>query len=138
MDTLVFSVVLLAALLHATWNGMVKNPSDKAVALAGIILGHIPFSIAAIILLPAPSFESIPYIFGSIVVHIGYQWFLLKSYEIGDLTKVYPIARGTGPLFVTIISILLFLKVSKVFDKSSVLSFSNFCAIEFNLPFKIS
>ena len=101
MDTLVFSVVLLAALLHATWNGMVKKHSDKAVALAGIILGHIPFSIVAIILLPAPSIESIPYIFASIVVHIGYQWFLLKSYEIGDLTKVYPIARGTGPLFVT-------------------------------------
>jgi len=107
MDTLVFSVVLLAALLHATWNGMVKKHSDKAVALAGIILGHIPFSIVAIILLPAPSIESIPYIFASIVVHIGYQWFLLKSYEIGDLTKVYPIARGTGPLFVTVISILL-------------------------------
>ena len=87
MDTLVFSVVLLAALLHATWNGMVKKHSDKAVALAGIILGHIPFSIVAIILLPAPSLESIPYIFASIVVHIGYQWFLLKSYEIGDLTK---------------------------------------------------
>ena len=50
MDTLVFSVVLLAALLHATWNGMVKKHSDKAVALAGIILGHIPFSIVAIIL----------------------------------------------------------------------------------------
>ena len=106
MDTLVFSVVLLAALLHATWNGMVKKHSDKAVALAGIILGHIPFSIVAIILLPAPSIESIPYIFASIVVHIGYQWFLLKSYEIGDLTKVYPIARGTGPLFVTVVSIL--------------------------------
>ena len=52
MDTLVFSVVLLAALLHATWNGMVKKHSDKAVALAGIILGHIPFSIVAIICYP--------------------------------------------------------------------------------------
>ena len=107
MDNTVFFLILLATIMHAIWNGMVKKHSDKAVALAGIILGHIPFSIVAIILLPAPSIESIPYIFASIVVHIGYQWFLLKSYEIGDLTKVYPIARGTGPLFVTIISILL-------------------------------
>jgi len=103
MDNTVFFVILLATIMHAIWNGMVKKHSDKAVALAGIILGHIPFSIVAIILLPAPSIESIPYIFASIVVHIGYQWFLLKSYEIGDLTKVYPIARGTGPLFVTVI-----------------------------------
>ena len=49
MNTIVFSAVLLAALLHATWNGMVKKHSDKTVALAGIILGHIPFSIFAII-----------------------------------------------------------------------------------------
>ena len=55
MNTIVFSAVLLAALLHATWNGMVKKHPDKTVALAGIILGHIPFSIVAIILLPAPS-----------------------------------------------------------------------------------
>ena len=127
MDTLVFSVVLLAALLHATWNGMVKKHSDKAVALAGIILGHIPFSIVAIILLPAPSIDSIPYIFASIVVHIGYQWFLLKSYEIGDLTKVYPIARGTGPLFVTVVSILFLGVVLNQVDtrRASFQSFEN-------------
>ena len=91
--------------------GMVSLKNIRtSVALTGIILGHLPFSIIAIILLPAPSLESIPYIIASNVVHIGYQWFLLKSYEIADLTKVYPIARGTGPLLVTIISIFFLIK----------------------------
>tara|TARA_A100001037_G_scaffold276519_1_gene275863 strand:+ start:463 stop:612 length:150 start_codon:yes stop_codon:yes gene_type:complete len=49
MDTLVFAIVLLAAVLHATWNGMVKSHADKTVALAGIIFGHVPFSLIAII-----------------------------------------------------------------------------------------
>ena len=124
MDTLVFAIVLLAAVLHATWNGMVKSHSDKTVALAGIIFGHVPFSLIAIIFLPLPAIESIPYIIVSALIHQGYQWFLLKSYEIGDLTKVYPIARGSGPLLATIISIL-FLGV--VFDKLMLLSILLIC-----------
>ena len=105
MDTLVFMIVLLSAFLHATWNGMVKNHDDKTVALAGIILGHIPLSILAILILPSPKIESFPYIIFSVVIHQGYQWYLLKSYEIGDLTKVYPIARGSAPLLTTFVSI---------------------------------
>jgi len=106
MDNEVFFLVLLGTVMHAVWNGMVKKHSDKVVAVSGIVFGHVPCSVAAIILLPMPSVESIPFIIASIIIHQGYQWFLLSSYEIGDLTKVYPIARGSGPLVVTIISIL--------------------------------
>jgi drug/metabolite transporter (DMT)-like permease len=106
MDTNVFLIVLLATFMHAVWNGMVKKHPDKVVAVSGIVFGHVPCSIAAILLLPMPSTESIPYIIASIIIHQGYQWFLLSSYQIGDLTKVYPIARGSGPIVATIISIL--------------------------------
>ena len=106
MDNNVFLLVLTATVLHAIWNGMVKKHPDKVVAVSGIVFGHVPCSIVAIILLPTPSVESIPYIVASILIHQGYQWFLLSSYQIGDLTKVYPIARGSGPLVATIISIL--------------------------------
>ena len=106
MDANVFFVVLLATFMHAVWNGMVKQHSDKVVAVSGIVFGHLPFSITAIILFPAPSIESVPYIIASAFIHQGYQWYLLTSYQIGDLTKVYPIARGSGPLVATIISIM--------------------------------
>jgi len=107
MDTNVFLIVLLATIMHAVWNGMVKNHPDKAVAVAAIVFGHIPLAIVAIIFLPAPSIDCIPYIVASAIVHQGYQWYLLSAYQIGDLTKVYPIARGFGPLVATLISILV-------------------------------
>ena len=107
MDNFVFFLVLFATVMHAVWNGMVKNHPDKVVAVAAIVLGHIPLAVLAIIILPAPTIDCIPYIIASSIVHQGYQWYLLNSYQVGDLTKVYPIARGFGPLVATIISILV-------------------------------
>ena len=107
MDNFVFFLVLFATVMHAVWNGMVKNHPDKVVAVAAIVLGHIPLAVIAIIILPAPTIDCIPYIIASSIVHQGYQWYLLSSYQVGDLTKVYPIARGFGPLVATIISILV-------------------------------
>ena len=105
MDPIVFTAVIIASMFHATWNGMVKKHSNKVTALSAIILGHVPISIIAVIFLPMPSFDSLPYIIVSAFTHQGYNWFLLKSYSVGDLTKVYPIARGFGPIIATIISI---------------------------------
>ncbi len=107
MDNFVFFLVLFATAMYAVWNGMVKNHPDKVVAVAAIVLGHIPLAVIAIILLPAPTLDCIPYIIASAIIHQGYQWYLISSYQIGDLTKVYPIARGFGPLVATIISILV-------------------------------
>ena len=107
MDNFVFFLVLFATAMHAVWYGLVKNHPDKVVAVAAIVLGHIPLAVIAIILLPAPTLDCIPYIIASAIVHQGYQWYLISSYQVGDLTKVYPIARGFGPLVATIISILV-------------------------------
>ena len=115
MDTHVFFIILLATIMHAVWNGMVKKHPDKVVAVSGIVFGHVPCSIIAIILLPAPSMESIPYIIASTFIHQGYNWYLLTAYQIGDFTKVYPIARGFGPLVATIISIIFALIVFRYF-----------------------
>ena len=106
MENDVFFIVLLATIMHAIWNAMVKKHPDKTIAVSGIVFGHVPCSIIAIIILPSPTIESIPYIAASVLIHQGYQWFLLTSYKIGDFTKVYPIARGSGPLVATLISII--------------------------------
>jgi len=119
MDNNVFLIILLATIMHAVWNGMVKKHSDKVVAVSAIVFGHVPASIIAIILLPAPSLDCIPYIIASALIHQGYNWYLLSSYKIGDLTKVYPIARGFGPLVATIISILI---LGLVLDNIIILS----------------
>jgi len=124
MDTNVFLIILLATVMHAVWNGMVKKHPDKVVAVSGIVFGHVPASIIAIILLPAPSIDCIPYIIASALIHQGYNWYLLSSYKIGDLTQVYPIARGFGPLVATIISILI---LGLVLDNLIILSICLIC-----------
>jgi len=124
MDTNVFLIILLATVMHAVWNGMVKKHPDKVVAVSGIVFGHVPASITAIILLPAPSADCIPYIIASALIHQGYNWYLLSSYKIGDLTQVYPIARGFGPLVATIISILI---LGLVLDNLIILSICLIC-----------
>ena len=106
MATNVFLAVICAAFLHAAWNAMVKSHKDKAVAVAAIILGHIPAALIIISFVPMPAKESIPYIFMSAIIHQGYQWFLLSAYNHGDYTKVYPIARGIAPVITTILSLI--------------------------------
>ena len=124
MDSNVFLIVLSATIMHAAWNGMVKKHPDKVVAVSGVVFGHVPCSIIAIIFLPIPSVECIPYIIVSAIIHQGYHWYLLSSYQIGDLTTVYPIARGSGPLVATLISILV---LGLVLDNLIILSICIIC-----------
>jgi drug/metabolite transporter (DMT)-like permease len=107
----IFLAIILAAFLHAVWNAMVKNEDNKYLAVTAIVLGHVPVSVLIILLTPIPSVESIPFIILSALLHIGYEWYLLSAYRFGDLTKVYPIARGTAPILITIVS-LIFLGVA--------------------------
>lgn len=102
--------VLFAALLHASWNFLVKQNEDKVVSVTAIIIGHAPLAFVAIILVPLPEWEAIPYLIAGTLLHLGYQFFLMNAYRIGDLTQVYPLARGVAPLMVTGVS-LLFLGV---------------------------
>ncbi len=106
MDPLVFSVVLLAAALHAGWNALVKNAGDKYVSMTAIVLGHAPLAIVALPFVPLPDPQSWLYLIASVGFHIGYQLLLLFSYRIGDLTHVYPIARGVAPMLVAGISVM--------------------------------
>lgn len=106
MSLTVFIAVLGAAFLHASWNALVKGGADKTLNLGAVILGHVPPALIAIPFVPLPTVESLPYLFIGIGLHFGYQFFLLNSYKIGDLTQVYPIARGSAPLIVALVSVV--------------------------------
>ena len=107
MDTLVFLAVMGAAVLHALWNALVKGGADKYVAMAAVVLGHAPLALIILTFVPLPDPASWPYIVCGAALHVGYQVLLLSSYRVGDLTQVYPIARGTAPLIVAGVSVLL-------------------------------
>lgn len=105
MTATVFFAVLGAALLHAAWNALVKGGADKLMSMGAVVLGHIPFAVIALLFAPLPAVESLPYLAVGILLHVGYQLFLLQSYRMGDLTQVYPIARGSAPLMVALFSV---------------------------------
>ena len=93
-------IVLVAAVLHATWNAIVKNASDQALSIGLVSLGHFVPAIPIVFYLPMPNAESLPYIAASTVIHWGYYYFLVSAYKQGDLSIVYPIARGTAPVII--------------------------------------
>lgn len=101
----VFLAILFAAALHATWNAIVKGGADKTLAMGAVILGHIPIALLMLPFVPLPSVETWPYLAAGIALHMGYQLFLIQSYRFGDLTQVYPIARGVAPLIVAFVSL---------------------------------
>ena len=109
MEIKIFLAIVFSAFLHAIWNAMVKKEDDKYISLTALVLGHTPISVVVILLTPLPAIQSMPYIFISAIFLTGYEWCLLSAYRLEDLTKVYPIARGFGPLVATIISILILL-----------------------------
>lgn len=106
MTTVVFIAVITAALLHAIWNVLVKGGRNKGLNMCAVVLGHVPLAVLILPFVPAPAPESWPYLVAGVGLHVGYQIFLLRSYRIGELTQVYPIARGTAPLLVAGISVL--------------------------------
>lgn len=105
MSLTVFLVVLLAAVFHAAWNALVKGSGDKSLNMCAVVIGQGLCGAACLLAFPLPALESWTWIALSIVLHIGYQLFLMGAYRIGDLTQVYPIARGTAPMLVAGISI---------------------------------
>ena len=107
MSTTVFLAVIGAALLHACWNALVKGGSDKLLGIGAVIIGHVPFALVCLMFVPTPKPESWLLLCAGIVLHTGYQFFLLHSYKLGDLTQVYPIARGSAPLLVALFSVMV-------------------------------
>ena len=106
MSLNVIIVVLIAALLHATWNFLVKRSADTYQGMSSVVMGHIPFGIAALLIAPPISSSSVVYVVIGAILHTGYQLFLLNSYRFGDLSQVYPMARGGAPLLIAGISVL--------------------------------
>ena len=124
MEQNVYLLVIFSAILHAIWNGMVKSYKNKIISVSAIVFGHVPIAAFVMLFLPLPTLESVPYIILSALIHQGYQYNLISAYKIGDLTKVYPIARGTGPIVATIISIIF---LGLLITKFQILSIAVIC-----------
>jgi drug/metabolite transporter (DMT)-like permease len=103
MTWLALSFVLLAAVTHATWNISAKFAADSRhfvwLFSAGSVLVYGPV-VAAVVYVERPVFELRHWLAlaATSVLHLGYSISLQRGYRVSDLSVVYPIARGTGPL----------------------------------------
>lgn len=98
----IVALVLLAALAHAGWNTLVKASGERNPTFAVMVLAGGLFGLAGTLILPLPATEAWPYLILSTIVHYCYYGFLLLAYRYGDLSHVYPLARGSAPLTVAL------------------------------------
>jgi drug/metabolite transporter (DMT)-like permease len=123
MDLVVFLAVLAGAAMHAGWNALVKTGLDRttSIFLLAFIQGAISLALLPLFALPAGA--SWPWIAVSAVLHTGYKIFLIRAYAHGDLSQVYPLARGSAPLLVALFSIFV------LSENLTAVKFAAVCAI---------
>lgn len=102
MSTTVAMLVLTAAFLHAFWNAVVKGANDKTIILGMIALGHVVPGVVVMMIAPMPDLSSVPYLLASVIIHWIYFYLLNVAYRLGDLSLIYPIARGLAPVLVAV------------------------------------
>jgi drug/metabolite transporter (DMT)-like permease len=100
METFVVLLVLLSALLHATWNAFLHLSEDRVWLLGMMAIPYIAVSAVGVLVLPMPAPAAWPYIFASVVLEFGYLLALIRAYKSGDFGQIYPIARGVSPMLV--------------------------------------
>lgn len=106
MPLTAFGLVIAAAVLHATWNVLLKASGDRLVTAA------VQSIAGAVILAPALVATGFPVarwgsLAASAAFHLGYGLTLIGAYDRGDLSVVYPVARGSAPLLTAVGAALL-------------------------------
>lgn len=110
MNGLALALVLSAALMHATWNLLAKRASGGAPFI------FVYFTVSSIVYAPVAAVAwylhpqalhpiDLVFIAGNGILHSIYFVTLQRGYRAGDLSLVYPLARGTGPLLASIAAI---------------------------------
>ncbi|PNE42717.1 DMT family transporter [Streptomyces noursei] len=104
MTPLVVAAVLLAAVTHASWNALAHGIRDQLLAFTLVGGGGAVCGAVLACFTPLPAAGAWPYLLASSVLHIVYQGLLMQSFRLGDFGQMYPIARGTAPLVVTVLA----------------------------------
>ena len=102
----VYWLVLLAALLHASWNAIIKSGDSTSLDTVALTIAAALFSAVVLPFIPLPAPASWPWLAASVVLHVIYFLLLGAVYRIGDLSHVYPLMRGLAPMLVAFAGVL--------------------------------
>lgn len=100
-------VVLLAALVHAGWNALLRSSADKIHSTLLIVGGAGAFSLVLLPFVPAPAAPSWPYLLASGLIHVVYYTLLALSYRSSALSFAYPVMRGAAPVILALAAVVL-------------------------------
>lgn len=106
MTLSVFCILLFAALLHASWNAIVKAGNDKLYSAISVSGSAALMALVCLPFAPQPAIASIPFLAASTVLQVVYTVLVAKTYQVSDMSQTYPLMRGSAPLLVAIISVL--------------------------------
>ncbi|WP_181768218.1 DMT family transporter [Streptomyces albidus (ex Kaewkla and Franco 2022)] len=104
MTPLVVAAVLVAAVTHASWNALAHHIKDQLLAFTLVGSGGALCGAVLACFVPVPAAGAWPPLLVSAVLHVLYQLLLMRSFGLGDFGQMYPIARGTAPLVVTLLA----------------------------------
>lgn len=103
----IFLAVLGAAFLHALWNALIKLGTSKVGGMVILSIVEVPIGLAVVAVSPPIDPAAIPWVIAAGCTHFAYKFFLSYAYERGDLSRVYPIARGAAPMLVTLAGLVV-------------------------------
>ena len=106
MTAAVTAAVLVAAFCHASWNAIIRMPGDKLISMTLLVTAAGLMAVPGLFLVPILPAVAWPYLIASAIIHLGYNTFLALAYHHGELSKVYPLVRGSAPLTTLAISLL--------------------------------
>jgi len=118
MTAAVTFAVLVAALCHAAWNAMIRLRGDKIVSITLLVAGAALIALPGVFVVPLLPAAAWPYVIASAIVHVGYNTFLALAYHHGELTRVYPLVRGSAPITTLIVSLIF---LNEVVDAGDVI-----------------
>lgn len=100
------ALVLVAALLHATWNTLIKFSGERLLVIACMDTVALLFVVLAVGFVSLPPLEIWPWIIASALFELLYRYLLIQAYRVGDLGLVYPLMRGLSPLVVLALTLV--------------------------------
>lgn len=101
-----YGLVILSAIAHAVWNALMKSAGDRALTMVAIRSAGLVLGLAALPFVDWPAPESWTWLAVTAVVMFAYYALLVRSYGVGDMSVVYPLARGLAPVLTTIAAFL--------------------------------
>ena len=107
MEVHVLFAVLFAAIMHASWNAVIRSGGDRFQGMLLLTVTQALMGVLMALFVPLPSGAVWLWVLGSGALHTAYKLFLAAAYQHGDLSRVYPIARGAAPMIVVVAGFFL-------------------------------